>query len=314
MAIGTDERRLVIEIITTLANLKNVMSDLILRPAGVPDEIYLGARGQVDNVTGAPLTKRQMAPIILNAIDKRSDCDEIIKNIIEIASNWTNFHLAHDEYAARGTVQKARGVIGTIKLMDEREAAQKEIARKQEVARMDQEREKNLTKTSELLLMMFDEMAKSKHLQQRGYLLQDLLNRLFDLHGIPVVGSFTRNTGGEQIDGAFTLDGWHYIVECRWRQKIADIRELDGLTGPVGRSGKQMMGLFISINGWSENVPNLLKQNPDKSVILMDGYDLRCVLDQQADLTNFIRAKIKRLNFKSEPFLSAPEYLGHPGV
>lgn len=38
------------------------------------------------------------------------------------------------------------------------------------------------------------------------------------------------------------------------------------------------MGLFISINGWSENVVPLLKQNPEKCVLLMDGYDLRCVL------------------------------------
>lgn len=310
MAIGTEERRLVIEIITTLANLKNVMSDLILRPAGVPDNIYLDLRNRKDSVTGAPLTKRQMAPLILSSIDERDDCEQIIKNIIEIASNWTNFHLAHDEYAARGTVQKARGVAGTIKLMDEREAAQREIARKQEVARLDKERENNLIKTSELLLMMFDEMARSEDPHQRGYLLQDLLNRLFDLHQIPVVGSFVRNDGAEQIDGAFTLEGWHYLVECRWRKKIADIRELDGLTGPVARSGKQMMGLFISINGWSDNVPTLLKQNPDKSVILMDGYDLRCVLDRQADLTDFIKSKIKKLNFKSEPFLSAAEYLG----
>jgi hypothetical protein len=75
--------------------------------------------------------------------------------------------------------------------------------------------------------------------QRRGYLLQDLLNRTFDLHAIPVVASFTRNEGGEQIDGAFKLEGWHYIVECRWRKKLSDIRELDGLSGQIARSGRQ---------------------------------------------------------------------------
>ena len=43
------------------------------------------------------------------------------------------------------------------------------------------------------------------------------------------------------------LDAWHYIVECRWRTKLADIRELDGLYGQIARSGKQTMGLYVSI-------------------------------------------------------------------
>ncbi|MBI4639583.1 MAG: hypothetical protein HY731_02750 [Candidatus Tectomicrobia bacterium] len=100
---------------------------------------------------------------------------------------------------------------------------------------MGRERAELLRKQSELLLLMFDDLAISTDEQRRGYLLQDLLNRTFDLHGIPVVRSFTRNEGGEQIDGAFKLEGWHYIVECRWRKKLSDIRELDGLLGQINR-------------------------------------------------------------------------------
>ncbi len=166
-----------------------------------------------------------------------------------------------------------------------------------------------LKKQLELLLMMFDTLAKSSDPQQRGYLLQDLLNRIFDLHEMPPVKSFTRNQGAEQIDGAFRFEGWYYVVECRWREKLADIRQLDGLVGQVNRSGKQTMGLFLSINGWSENVPRLLKENPSKSVLLVDGYDLRTVLIGQIDLKDFILAKLAHLNVKGEPFLSASEYL-----
>ena len=129
------------------------------------------------------------------------------------------------------------------------EAKQRELAHKEEIARMEKERSEILTKQSELLLMMFDDLAISDDdPQRRGYLLQDLLNRVFDLHRIPIVRPFTRNEGAEQIDGAFMLEGWHYLVECRWRQKLADIRELDGLKGQVDRSGKQTMGLFL--NKW----------------------------------------------------------------
>jgi len=156
---------------------------------------------------------------------------------------------------------------------------------------------------------MFDHLARSSDPQQRGYLLEELMNRTFDLHGMPPVKSFKRNEGAEQIDGAFKLEGWHYLVECRWRERLADVRQLDGLKGQVDRSGKQVLGLFLSINGWTEHVSPLLKQNPEKAIILMDGYDLRGVLSGQADLRDFVLAKVARLNLFGEPFYGLRDYL-----
>jgi hypothetical protein len=160
-----------------------------------------------------------------------------------------------------------------------------------------------------LLLAAFEEMAKSTDHQRRGYLLQDLLHRLFVLNEIPVKQSFQRNEGGEQIDGAFRFEGWFYIVECRWREKLANIRELDGLLGQVGRSGVQTLGLYLSVEGWSSNVPNLLKQNQHKRLILMEGFDLRCVLDGHISLPDLLSAKLEHFNLKGEPYLGAFELL-----
>lgn len=309
MDLGIEERRVAIEAIVTLVNLKNVMADLILKPAGVPHDVYASLLYKRDANTGRPLTKRQFAPLIIEAVEKRLDCNGVVRTIVEIASHWSSFHLAGDEFAARATVQKAREIFGTIELIEAREAQQRELARREELARMERERAELFTKHSELLLMMFDDLAKGGDEHRRGYLLQDLLNRTFDLHEIPVVKSFTRNQGGEQIDGAFKLEGWHYLVECRWREKLADIRQLDGLKGQIDRSGKQTMGLFLSINGWSDNVVPLLKQNPDKSIILMEGYDLRTVLSGRVDLSDFMLAKVAKLNLEAEPFLGISEYL-----
>jgi hypothetical protein len=172
-------------------------------------------------------------------------------------------------------------------------------------ARQRGERETALRNQSALLLAQFDQAAIDNYDPQgRGYLLQDLLNRTFDLHGLPPTRAFIRNNGGEQIDAAFELEGWHYIVECRWRAKLADIRELDGLLGQIGRSGRQTMGLFLSINGWSKNVVGLLKQNQNKSIILMEGFDLRTVLAQPFDLRTLLKAKLRALNLEAEPYLS----------
>jgi len=306
--LGVDERKVAIEAIATLCHVKRVMADLLLKPAGVPQDLYGQLLYRRDE-TGRLLSKRQIAPLIIDGCDKRHETRSSVRRIVEIAASWSSFHLADDEYVARATVQKARELLGIIETMEAREARAREIARQEELANLAREKADLLKRQSELLLMMFDDMARSEDPQRRGYLLQDLLNRLFDLHEIPVVRAFTRNAGAEQIDGAFRLEGWHYLLECRWREKLADIRELDGFLGQVNRSGKQAMGLFLSINGWSENVPPLLKQNTEKCLFLMDGYDLRCVLALDADLRELLLAKLAHLNNESEPFLSVTALL-----
>jgi hypothetical protein len=72
---------------------------------------------------------------------------------------------------------------------------------------------------------------------------------------------------------------------------------------------EQAMGLFLSIEGWSENAPPLLKQNPDKCIILMEGYDLKCVLCGAINLENLLDAKIAELNDESEPYFSVREIM-----
>jgi hypothetical protein len=286
------------------------MAELLLKPAGVSREIYASLLTRRDDITGKSLTKRQMAPLIIEAIEKSPDGQRIIRNIVKIASEWTSFYLADNEYEARATVQKAREIMGTIGTIEAQENLQKERTQAAEFARLAEERSHAFQKESGLLLAMFDETARLDNDQQRrGFLLQDLLNRIFNLYEITVHRSFQRNEGAEQIDGAFRLEGWHYLVECRWRNKMTNVRDLDGLLGQVGRSGKQTMGLFFSFNGWSENVPRLLKQNPEKSIILMDGYDLRVALAHPLDIRDLILAKVAKLNLESEPFFPVLEYL-----
>jgi hypothetical protein len=148
----------------------------------------------------------------------------------------------------------------------------------------------------------YDALVNSVNPQARGYALQNLLRELFTLSGIPMTRPFTRNKGAEQIDGAFELAGWQYLAECRWREKIANEREVAGLYTQVDRSGDQTMGIFLSINGWSDNVPTLLKLNRRKSIILINGDDLKGVLNGSVTLQEILQGKLQALNRDAEPY------------
>ena len=306
MKVGVDERGLVIEAIATLAYRKSDMVNFVLKPAGVPQEIYRPLVRQRDDLTGRPMSKRDIAPLILDALEERGGYADIVLNIVKITASWERFELSAGEYQARAVKAKAQGILEKHQLFEAEDAARRDAAREE------QTREHLLARKQQLglLLAMFDELAgREENAQERGYRLQDLLNRLFDAFEIPVDRSFTRNEGAEQIDGAFQIDGWFYLTECRWRQKLSDTREVDGLAGQISRSGRQTMGLFLSINGWSENVPGLLKQNTEKAIILMQGYDLRAILSEQVDLRDYILAAVKNLNLNAEPYLGVREYL-----
>lgn len=309
LPMDADARRVALEAVATLAYVKRIAADHVLRPVGIPENLIRRFLSDRDATTHEPLTKRQGGALIFDQLAQQGQEREVIRKIIDLAAGWDAFHLAQDEYKARAVVQKAREIAGVLVEADAREREAQLRAAQERAARQQSERKAILRQQSALLLAQFDQASVDGEPHDRGYLLQDLLNRTFDLHGIAVARAFQRNAGGEQIDGAFEMEGWHYIVECRWRNKLANIRELDGLYGQVARSGRQTMGLFLSINGWSENVVPLMKQNPDKSIILMEGFDLRTVLSEVFDLRRLLKAKISRLNLEAEPYMSISSLL-----
>ena len=305
-----DARRLALEVIATLCNVKTTCAEQVLRRADVPEDMILRFLTERNPTTGKNRSKREAGSVILDELARRGDDQVVTRKLIKLAARWTAFHLAQDEYKARAVVQKARELDGILAEMEEREKVEHDRQLRESIDRQRRDKEHIVRRESALLLAQFEQAAVDGDPQQRGYFLEDLVNRLFNLHGIKVRRSFRRNEGGEQIDAAFEMDGWQYIVECRWRDSLADMRQLDGLAGQVSRSGRQTMGLFLSINGWFKHVVPLLKQNPDKSIFLMEGYDLRCVLDLQADLRELLKGKLSALNLDSEPYFSVARLLG----
>lgn len=212
-----DARRLALEIIATPVNVKRTAAEQLLRPAGVNNVLIQRFLTERDTATGDKRSKREAGVVILDELAYSGDDASVVKALITIAADWNKFHLAQDEYKARAVVQKARELKGVMAEAEAREQRAQEDRARERAAERQREKARALEQQSRLLLAQFEQASNDGEPHQRGYLLQDLLNRLFILHEFPVTRSFTRNSGGEQIDGAFELDGWNYLVECRWR-------------------------------------------------------------------------------------------------
>jgi hypothetical protein len=177
--IDADARRLALEAIATLAYVKRHAADLLLRPGGISDALIRRFLSERDAATQNPLTKRQGGALILDELAQQGRDRAVVRKLVGITARWDRFHLAQDEYKARSVVQKAREMMGLLAEADAREQEMQARAAEERAARRRREKETMLHQQSALLLAQFDESNNSEP-HDRGYLLQDLLNRLFD--------------------------------------------------------------------------------------------------------------------------------------
>jgi len=125
--------------------------------------------------------------------------------------------------------------------------------------------------------------------QQSGYALEEILYDLFLLFDLQPRGPFRRT--GEQIDGAFVLDNDHFLLEAKWQNTQVILNDLRDLDGAVGSSLDNTLGLFVSLNGFSNEALAGYVQGSRPRIVCMDGQDLMAVLDETIELPDLIRRK-----------------------
>ncbi|RDS80965.1 restriction endonuclease [Dyella psychrodurans] len=131
-------------------------------------------------------------------------------------------------------------------------------------------------------------LVVSQNVQARGYELERIMYDLFELFDLDPKASF-RNTG-EQIDGAFSLDGTDYLFEAKWQQQLVNTSELDAFAGKVRRKLENTLGAFLSINGFSQDGVTLHSAS-GAVMLLMDGADLMAILEERIDFISLLLRK-----------------------
>jgi hypothetical protein len=148
--------------------------------------------------------------------------------------------------------------------------------------------------------------GESDH-SKRGRTFQGLLNELFYLFDLNPRKSFVIQD--EEIDGAFTFSTDDYLLEAKWEATSASREVVDVLAQKVQRKGKNTLGLFVSISGFSEPAVRA-HSNVGTSLIFMDGPDLVGVLQGVMPLTDVLEAKRRHLSETGLPLLNLREMLG----
>jgi hypothetical protein len=168
------------------------------------------------------------------------------------------------------------------------------------------ETRRSVARVLEGLKETFLTMHQEPDVQRRGRLIEQLLNELFFLFDMNPRKSF--RIVDEQIDGAFTFRTDDYLLEAKWEKTAAAREDVDVLAQKVQRKGKNTLGLFLAVSGFSEPAVRA-HSNVGSGLILMDGTDLFSVLDQQIGLDDLLEAKRRHLSETGHPFLPIREIL-----
>lgn len=129
--------------------------------------------------------------------------------------------------------------------------------------------------------------------QRAGLALEGLLNRLFGLFGLAPREPF--RIIGEQIDGSFELDHEIYLLEAKWEQAPLPEKELLVFRGKIEGKSAFTRGVFIAMNGITEEAATAIRVGKQPSFFVVTGHDLMMVLQGAAKLDDFLRARRRLL-------------------
>lgn len=147
------------------------------------------------------------------------------------------------------------------------------------------------TKKLEDLKNIFYKNITSTDRQHSGYELENIIKELFLLSELDYKKSYKTDT--QQIDGHFKLDGFNYLVEAKWRKDQPNESEIGGFQRKVNTKLESTRGLFISINGFRDEViKNFSGQGAN--IIFMTGEDLVHILEGRVDFLEALRSKIDK--------------------
>lgn len=154
----------------------------------------------------------------------------------------------------------------------------------------------------EHLQAQFYELVATENPQERGLLFQNFLWELFKAHDLNPRSSF--RITGEEIDGAFEFETTQFLLEAKWQKDPMGAAPLDSFSKKVERKLENTLGLFVALNGFTENGLEAFS-GTKPSIILMDGEDLAVVLQGLVDFRDLLKRKVRYASQTGDPFLRA---------
>lgn len=306
-----DLMELLIETIPRLVKSKKSVI-LFFEGAGVDKDDLAGVTTTL-RASPDSITKFEIVRIVLTHLNARGDSGlgprrGVIRRVVEFEdfeSCWEN-----DRLKARGLVASIRDIVkkkdAFTRMQQEREAERNKIQaahRKAQQKAADKRRDIEDVKNR-----LFGLFGMDSQPQERGRLLEGVLNDLFKAYGIHVRENFVRRTPDssvvlEQIDGVIELAGTIHLVEMKWLQNPVGVAEFGPhLVRVMNRAN--VSGIFISNSRYTQSAVTECTEFLNlRTNFLCTLEEIVNLLQREGDLLGFLKAKSKAAIVDRKPFV-----------
>ena len=295
-----------------LMALKNALSHIFWYKKDLKDYLYMSIEHkEVLSMVNWSDYKRNIASQVVNILERNEQVvqGDLLNLIISVATfnDYSSMKRVDD---AEKKIHDAKMAVSALFQLTEsfiNYKEEEEIIRKRKQANKD--KAESLNRVNQILSELKEEfigLSINNDNQKRGYALEKFLNGLFNLYNLDAKSSF--KIVGEQIDGAFSLDKDEYLLEAKWRKEPTANADLYAFEGKINRRLDNTLGLFISINGFSEDAITAYS-NGKKIMYLMDGMDLMAVSEQRIPLPDLLRRKKRAAVQTGNIYLKVSEIL-----
>jgi len=300
-------------LVDTIPRLVRSKRDLVLffRGAGVGNSVVGSIEDRLrqdrSSVNKFDMTRTVLQRLNENGEPALRERREILKRIVEFedfSCCWES-----DQLKAKGLVAEIRRVVNVkdsfVRMAQERDAEKERHKREyDEQLKAETAKKENREKVRHDLGALFG----VSNPQQRGTLLEGVLNRLFSLDDVSVRESITvKSTDGagvvEQIDGVIRLDGALYLVEMKWWNKPIGVPEVSQHISRVFLRG-DVRGIFISASGFADTAISTCREAlSQKTIFLATLEEFVHLLETGGNLHDMLKSKADAAMIEKNPFL-----------
>lgn len=302
---------LLVETLPRLARGKKAVV-LFLRGAGVAEQ-DLAEVDRIVRVNPDSINKFEIVRNVLTKVNARGDSGlrprrEIIKRVVEFES----FHVCWpgDQLKAKGLVASIREAVNAkdsfTRMRQERDAEREQILARHRVEQASAAEKRAMIESVTTRLSALFGMDDKP--QERGKLLEAVLNDLFRAYGIHIHEDFRRKAPDssivlEQLDGVIELGGAIHLVEMKWLNAPVGTNEFfPHLSRLFLRANAQ--GIFISSAGFTEPViKECTTALTQKTMFLCSLREILLLLQRQGDLIAFLKKKSHAAIIDKNPYL-----------
>lgn len=148
--------------------------------------------------------------------------------------------------------------------------------------------------TTEEIKRKFQELFVGKKYtpQQRGYELEKLIYSVLKAENLKPRSGFKPE--GEQIDGSFFWEGQTFLLEAKWVGNPLPASSIYSFKGKLDGKFHTTSGIFIAMNGYSDDVEDALKFGKSLNILLFDDNDMSLIFTGEVSFLKVLKFKLRQ--------------------